>query len=72
MVLITSIRLLILINLQVELHVQIQPYTGVFDDIRDVFAQTNEAKIRGYQKVDLVSMLKADVVKLVKVTVSLK
>ncbi|WP_049389916.1 excinuclease ABC subunit UvrA [Staphylococcus epidermidis] len=25
-------------------------YTGVFDDIRDVFAQTNEAKIRGYQK----------------------
>lgn len=25
-------------------------YTGVFDDIRDVFSQTNEAKIRGYQK----------------------
>ncbi|KAB2280835.1 excinuclease ABC subunit UvrA [Staphylococcus epidermidis] len=25
-------------------------YTGVFDDIRDVFAQTNEAKIQGYQK----------------------
>ncbi|MDY5060550.1 excinuclease ABC subunit UvrA [Staphylococcus simulans] len=25
-------------------------YTGVFDDIRDVFASTNEAKIRGYQK----------------------
>ncbi|MDY3195824.1 MAG: excinuclease ABC subunit UvrA [Paracholeplasma sp.] len=25
-------------------------YTGVFDDIRDVFAMTNEAKIRGYQK----------------------
>lgn len=25
-------------------------YTGVFDDIRDVFAQTNEAEIRGYQK----------------------
>ncbi|WP_145390618.1 excinuclease ABC subunit UvrA [Staphylococcus epidermidis] len=25
-------------------------YTGVFDDIRDVFAQTDEAKIRGYQK----------------------
>ncbi|MGT2397592.1 hypothetical protein ACVPOR_01795 [Staphylococcus aureus] len=22
----------------------------MFDDIRDVFAQTNEAKIRGYQK----------------------
>jgi len=25
-------------------------YTGVFDDIRDLFAQTNEAKIRGYKK----------------------
>lgn len=25
-------------------------YTGVFDDIRDVFAMTNEAKVRGYQK----------------------
>ena len=25
-------------------------YTGVFDDIRDLFAQTNEAKIRGYNK----------------------
>lgn len=25
-------------------------YTGVFDDIRDVFARTNEAKIRGYKK----------------------
>lgn len=25
-------------------------YTGVFDDIRDVFSQTNEAKVRGYQK----------------------
>ena len=25
-------------------------YTGVFDDIRDLFAQTNEAKVRGYQK----------------------
>ena len=25
-------------------------YTGVFDDIRDVFAQTNEAKVRGYSK----------------------
>src|SRR5690606_33897341 len=24
--------------------------TGVFDDIRDVFAVTNEAKIRGYKK----------------------
>ncbi|MFD2655524.1 excinuclease ABC subunit UvrA [Gracilibacillus thailandensis] len=25
-------------------------YTGAFDDIRDVFARTNEAKIRGYKK----------------------
>lgn len=25
-------------------------YTGVFDDIRDVYSQTNEAKVRGYQK----------------------
>ena len=25
-------------------------YTGVFDDIRDVFAETNEAKVRGYKK----------------------
>ncbi|MFP3724710.1 excinuclease ABC subunit UvrA [Priestia filamentosa] len=25
-------------------------YTGVFDHIRDLFAQTNEAKTRGYQK----------------------
>ena len=25
-------------------------YTGVFDDIRDVFAQTKEAKMRGYDK----------------------
>ncbi|MEG0260328.1 MAG: excinuclease ABC subunit UvrA [Lysinibacillus sp.] len=25
-------------------------YTGVFDDVRDVFATTNEAKIRGYKK----------------------
>lgn len=25
-------------------------YTGVFDDIRDLFAQTNEAKMRGYSK----------------------
>jgi excinuclease ABC subunit A len=25
-------------------------YTGVFDDIRDVFAATNEAKMRGYKK----------------------
>lgn len=25
-------------------------YTGVFDDIRDLFTQTNEAKVRGYQK----------------------
>lgn len=25
-------------------------YTGVFDDIRDLFAQTNDAKMRGYDK----------------------
>ncbi|MBS7345555.1 MAG: excinuclease ABC subunit UvrA [Caryophanon sp.] len=25
-------------------------YTGVFDDIRDVFTQTNESKLRGYKK----------------------
>ncbi len=25
-------------------------YTGVFDDIRDIFSLTNEAKIRGYKK----------------------
>jgi len=25
-------------------------YTGVFDDIRDLYSQTNEAKIRGYKK----------------------
>ncbi|GEO66684.1 excinuclease ABC subunit UvrA [Levilactobacillus spicheri] len=25
-------------------------YTGVFDDIRGLFAQTNDAKLRGYQK----------------------
>lgn len=25
-------------------------YTGVFDDIRDLFSQTNEAKVRGFQK----------------------
>jgi len=25
-------------------------YTGVFDFIRDIFAETNEAKLRGYQK----------------------
>lgn len=25
-------------------------YTGVFDDIRDMFSQTNEAKVRGYNK----------------------
>ncbi len=31
-------------------------YTGVFDFIRDIFASTNEAKARGYKKVDLVLM----------------
>ncbi len=38
-------------------------YTSVFDDIRDLFAQTNEAKMRGYKKAVLVSTLKVDVVK---------
>ena len=38
-------------------------YTGVFDDIRDLFAQTNEAKIRGYKKAALVSMSRVGVVK---------
>lgn len=33
-------------------------YTGVFDDIRDVFAATNEAKVRGYKKAALASTLK--------------
>lgn len=47
-------------------------YTGVFDDIRDVFAQTNEAKIRGYQKGRFSFNVKVDAVKLVKVTVLLK
>jgi excinuclease ABC subunit A len=28
----------------------IPTYTSVFDDIRDLFANTNEAKIRGYKK----------------------
>ena len=31
-------------------------YTGVFDYIRDVFAMTPEAKMRGYEKVGLASM----------------
>ncbi|MCH3164963.1 hypothetical protein K3X49_14855, partial [Listeria monocytogenes] len=25
-------------------------YTGAFEDIRDLFASTNEAKVRGYKK----------------------
>lgn len=31
-------------------------YTGVFDDIRDLYANTNEAKLRGYKKVVLALM----------------
>ena len=31
-------------------------YTGVFDQIRELFAQTPDAKARGYQKADLASM----------------
>lgn len=38
-------------------------YTSVFDDIRDLFANTNEAKIRGYKKDVFHSMSKVDVVK---------
>ena len=41
-------------------------YTGVFDDIRDLFAQTNEAKIRGYKKAVLVSTSKEAGVRLVR------
>ena len=44
-------------------------YTGVFDDIRDVFATTNEAKVRGYKKVALASMLREAAVRLVVVMV---
>ncbi len=39
-------------------------YTSVFDDIRDLFAQTNEAKVRGYKKAALVLTSKVAVVKL--------
>ena len=42
-------------------------YTGVFDDIRDLFAQTNEAKIRGYKKAVSLLMSKVGVVRLVQV-----
>lgn len=42
-------------------------YTGVFDTIREIFANTNEAKLRGYQKVDLALMCKEVGVKLVMV-----
>lgn len=31
-------------------------YTGVFDDIRDLFASTNEAKVRGFKKAGSVLM----------------
>lgn len=44
-------------------------YTSLFDDIRDVFAQTNEAKLRGYQKDVSALTLKAGAVKRVTVTV---
>lgn len=47
-------------------------YTGVFDDIRDVFASTNEAKLRGYKKDASVSTSRVDVVKRVAVTESSK
>ena len=38
-------------------------YTGVFDDVRDVFAQTNEAKVRGYKKADSALTSKAAAVR---------
>ncbi|XCY66286.1 ATP-binding cassette domain-containing protein [Streptococcus iniae] len=44
-------------------------YTGVFDDIRDLFAQTNEAKIRGYKKGRFSFNVKGGVVKLALVMV---
>ena len=47
-------------------------YTGVFDDIRDVFASTNEAKIRGYKKGRFSFNVKGGVVKLVVVMGLLK
>ena len=40
-------------------------YTGVFDHIRDVFAMTNEAKMRGYQKGRFSFNVKAEDVRLV-------
>lgn len=43
-------------------------YTGVFDDIRDLFAQTNEAKIRGYKKGRFSFNVKEVAVKLAQVT----
>ena len=44
-------------------------YTGVFDMIRDLFASTNEAKARGYQKGRFSFNIKVVDVKLVKVMV---
>lgn len=38
-------------------------YTGVFDDIRGLFAQTNEAKLRGYGKGRFSFNVKGDGVK---------
>ncbi len=47
-------------------------YTSVFDDIRDLFAQTNEAKVRGYKKGRFSFNVKVAVVKLVAGMVSSK
>lgn len=44
-------------------------YIGVFDLIRDLFASTPEAKMRGYKKVDLVLMYPEAVANPVKVMV---
>lgn len=43
-------------------------YTSVFDDIRGLFAETNEAKLRGYKKAALVSTLRVVAVRTVKAT----
>ncbi len=47
-------------------------YTGAFDLIRDIFAGTNEAKMRGYEKVDSALMYQEEDVKVVMETVFIK
>ena len=50
-----------------EHHVQIRNIYKCFRDIREVFASTNEAKVRGYKSGRFSFNVKADVVKLVAV-----